>query len=175
MPTRRRTHDPADSGRPAGPRIPSFAADPVAWFDAVDALLPRDPEIVRVITPETWTDPDGHHWRVVRTHDGAEVRPGLQSPFIVRSELPRISAILVTPERLATELTMRDWREVVTLRIGQISLVDLGLAMLTGMELPHEGLERLGPDVWSDAAARWARRHSSTRVGFRIGGHESLS
>jgi hypothetical protein len=165
-------HATASSDRPPSrsPRFPSFAVDPAAWFQRIDELLEVEPERVLAARPATWIDPSGHRWRVVSTSDGPEVRPGMQSPFLRSGGLPRISAVLVTPHHLVAELSMRDWREMVDVPIGVVPVRALGLAMLTGLELPHEGLERIGREVWQAAEARWAEVSLGSRVPIEVEG-----
>ena len=83
------------------------------------------------------------------------MRPGLENPFLVQGPLPRITAMLVTPPSLAVELSMLHWRQVTLVPAAHCSVRNLGLAMLTGVELPHEGLERIGADTWDQASVRW--------------------
>ena len=154
---------PIGPGR-ADPRLPRFARDPIAWFEGVDELLTRDPASIRLARPDTWADAEGHHWRVVTTADGPEIRPGLESPFLVHGRLPRITSLLITPPAIKAELSMRDWRQVAAIPIGACSVRDLGLAMLTGVELPHDSLERVGSETWELAASRWSNRPSAPRA-----------
>lgn len=153
-------------GRRAGPTA-SFAADPGAWLEHVDELLARDPRLVLTLPPETWVDPSGHAWRVVATAEGPEVRPGLESPFIRQGVLPQITALLVTADGVRVELSMRGWREIVAMPIGSVPVRHLGLAMLAGVELPHEGLDRIGPQTWEAAVERW-RATRDRRVAIEI-------
>jgi hypothetical protein len=157
---------PTGPGR-ADPGLPRFADDPIAWFARLDELLTRDPAAVRLAQPETWTDDDGHHWRVVATDDGPEVRPGLESPFLVHGRLPRITSLLISPPAIKAELSMRDWRQVTAIPVGTCSVRDLGLAMLTGVELPHDSLERVGAETWELAASRWSARPAASRSAER--------
>lgn len=69
--------------------------------------------------------------------------------------MPTISALLVTPTRILVELTWRDGQEVVTAEPTTVGIRDLGVAMLTGTELPHEAVTRVGPDTWRRARERW--------------------
>ena len=148
--------------------FPSFSADPESWFRHVDELLAHAPRAVLDAAPETWTDVSGHDWRVVTTPDGPEVRPGLQGPFLRQGGLPRISALLVMPERVTVELSMHSWRAVATLDAGTVRVQHLGLAMLTGLELPHEGLDRLDSSVWNEAETRWRKLRSRQRVAIEV-------
>jgi hypothetical protein len=139
--------------------LPPFGQDPVAWFEAVDRLLETRPHRIRFVRPAAWTDRDGHHWRVVLTEEGPEVRPGLQNPFMIQTDQPRISAIRIGPRRVDLELSMSRWREVVSLPVGRWSVRDLGIAMLLSFELPHDGVDRMEPDVWDRARQRWREQH----------------
>ena len=94
----------------------------------------------------------------------------MQSPFLRNGGLPRISALLITPHHLVVELSMRDWREMADLAVGAVPVRHIGLAMLTGVELPHEGLERIGPEVWQAAEARWVELSPGTRVPIEVEG-----
>jgi hypothetical protein len=147
---------------PVGPgtadSAPDFAADPRAWCAWLDAIIAQDPLRIREVRPEaSWIDRAGHHWRVVATPEGPEIRPGLENPFLVHGPLPRITAILVTDRAVSVELTLRDFREVHDVPLGAVRLEDLGTAMLTGTELPHHAVERVGEETWSLAASRWRR------------------
>lgn len=153
---------PIGPGR-GDPRLPRFADDPIAWFESVDELLAHDPASVRLARPDVWTDDDGHQWRVVATADGPEIRPGLESPFLVHGRMPRITSLLISPPVIKAELSMRDWRQVAVIPVGTCSVRDLGLAMLTGVELPHDSLERVGADTWELAATRWSTRPAAAR------------
>lgn len=142
---------------PVGPGAqPSFAHDPEAWFGWIDTLLDAAPERVREIGPvEPWADREGHHWRVVATHDGPEIRPGLENPFLVTGDLPIITAVLVTPTHVAAEVTMEHWRQVMWVPVGRVRVYHLGVAMLARYELPHEAIDRIAPGIWRDAVRRW--------------------
>jgi hypothetical protein len=168
-----RTHSAAGTTGAPPLAFPSFAVDPAAWFEYVDGLLETDPRAVLSAPPENWTDPAGHVWQVLATADGPEARPALQSPFLRQGGLPRISALLVTPEQLVVELAMHDWHQVVNLPIGTIAVRDLGLAMLTRLELPHEGLERVAREVWDAASRRWVRSRSSSQVAIAVEGRSA--
>ncbi len=147
---------PVGPGRRGAGDEPPFDSDPLAWFQWVDRLLERQPTRITEVGPSgPWDDGAGHRWRVVSTPDGPEVRPGLQNPFLVNGSLPRITAVLLTPEAFRLELALEGWREVRDVRVGDVRAQDIGLAMLTRTELPHLGLERIGPETWALAAARW--------------------
>lgn len=136
--------------------VPAFEADPVAWFTWLErAIASRGAEAVRHIRPATFVDLQGHGWRIVTTEVGPEVRPGLENPFIVYGRLPLVTAMLVTHEELRVELTSYDCRRVQVEPIGTVRLVDLGLAMLTRTELPHDRLARIGRDTWTLARRHW--------------------
>jgi hypothetical protein len=141
----------------------------------MDRMLATDPDSVIAVEPENWIDGAGHVWRVLATADGPEVRPGLQSPFLRQGALPRITAVLVTPARVLVELSMREWREVAILPAGDIAVRDLGLAMLTGIELPHEGIDRVGREVWDAADRRWTQSRAAGRVAVPVHGSRSLA
>jgi hypothetical protein len=147
---------------PVGPgAAPTFASDPEAWFGWIDALLSAAPERVREIGPvEPWADREGHRWRIVATHDGPEIRPGLENPFLVTGELPIITALLVTPTHLGAEVTMRRWRQVMWVPVGSVRVYHLGVAMLARYELPHEAIDRIPPDAWRDAVRRWREHYA---------------
>lgn len=147
---------------PVGPGTPpSFAGDPEAWFGWIDTLLDAAPDRLRDIGPvEPWADREGHHWRVVATHDGPEVRPGLENPFLVTGDLPIITALLVTPTHVAAEVTMQWWRQVMWVPAGSVRVYHLGVAMLARYELPHEAVDRIGADVWHDAVRRWRQQYA---------------
>ncbi len=154
---------PSDPHRsiPVGPGesadAPHFSADPLAWLEWVDAVLEQAPErVTTLVACDSWSDPDGHTWRVVITPEGPEMRPGLENPFLVDGQLPRLTALQITPHVLRLELSLEGWREVREVPIGAQRVRDLGLAMLTRTELPHAGLDRVGPDTWQLAASRWS-------------------
>lgn len=147
---------PVGPGTPTD--LPSFAADPLGWLEWLDAALERDAQLVTTAAPDdSWVDPDGHRWRVVMTPEGPELRPGLENPFLVHGQLPRLTALQVTPSVLRLELSLEGWREVRELPVGAQRVRDLGLAMLTRTELPHAGLDRVGSETWQLAETRWFR------------------
>jgi hypothetical protein len=94
----------------------------------------------------------------------------MQSPFLRNGGLPRITAVLITPHHLVVELSMRDWREMADLPIGTVRVRSLGLAMLMGIELPHEGLDRVGSGVWQAAEKRWEQLAAAGRVAIEVEG-----
>lgn len=134
---------------------PGFDADPGGWFEWVDAALVGDGQIEAACRAATWVDGRGCGWRVVVAPEGPEVRPTLGSPFLVPHDLPLVSAMLITPRLVHVELTWRHAREVTRVAPDEVSCLDLGLAMLTATELPHEALGRVGPDTWQRAHDRW--------------------
>lgn len=154
--------DDHSSSLPVGPGAPpSFARDPEAWFGWIETLLSAAPERIREIGPvEPWADREGHHWRVVATHDGPEIRPGLENPFLVTGELPIITALLVTPTHIGAEVSMRRWRQVMWVPVGSVRLYHLGVAMLARYELPHEAIDRIASGVWRDAVRRWREHYA---------------
>lgn len=147
-----RPRRPAES-RPAA--CPPFATDPAAWFAWLDGTIAAGRPIDAVAGAATWTDGRGRGWRVVVTTEGLEVRPAFGSPFMVARDLPVISAILVSPPLLHVELSWRTGQEVARLGTDEVSVRDLGLAMLTETELPHEAIGRVGADTWARARERW--------------------
>jgi hypothetical protein len=163
-----------DGSVPVGPGPtrdePDFSEDPRAWCAWMDELIASDPARVRDVRPAaSWVDDAGHHWRVVGTPEGPEIRPGLENPFLVHGPLPRITAILVTDQSLSVELTLRDFREVHDVPLGVVRLEDLGTAMLTGTELPHHAVERVGDETWSLAARRWGGSTTGSSANARGG------
>ncbi len=144
---------PSERDRPL--RRAAFASDPEGWFAWLDRAIADTAAPPAGIRPAVWVDPRGHRWRVVVTHEGPEVRPALENPFLVCGELPIITALMVGRDAVHLELTSRGGRNVMRCPLGRVSIVDLGLAMLTATELSHEGVERLGEETWSAARRRW--------------------
>ena len=135
---------------------PSFARDPIAWLAWLDAADLHDPATLRVANaPTLWTDAHGCGWRVVATTDGPEIRPSLDHEPIPKTDLPIITAVLVTPYSLTLELRSRQLRMVESVRRGRDALADIGKAMFTGSELPHAGVRRMGADAYRLARRRW--------------------
>lgn len=129
----------------------------MAWFAWADRIMTDAPATLTEATrPALWVDGRGHGWRIVVTTEGPELRPNLENPFLQISDLPIITAILVTPTALRVELTTRGGRRVATLPVGSVSLADIGCAMLAAMELPHDGIDRLDVREWRRARDRWA-------------------
>lgn len=156
---------PGHRARPTAP--PPFDADPSAWFEWLDAALAAGEPIDDAAHAAAWADPRGHVWRVVVTPDGPEVRPAFGAPFGPSHDLPMVCAILIAPPVLHVELAWRTGQEVARLGIDEVSVHDLGLAMLTATELPHESVARVGPDTWRRARERW---HAlATRSRARVG------
>lgn len=136
---------------------PAFDADPSAWFAWLDDAIATGRPIDDAVRTAQWRDGD-RTWRVVVTPDGPEIRPALGTHTFASHDLPLISAILVAPPLLHVEITWRHGQEVARVGVDEISLLDLGLAMLTGTELPHEAIARLGAEPWRRARERWQRR-----------------
>lgn len=152
---------PLGPGRPtahgAAPRgsCPRFGDDPAGWLAWIDAALAAGIGLADATRPGSWTDPAGRSWRVIAAPEGPELRPALGSQFLAAHDMPLISAMLLEDGRIRAELTWRDGREVRTIDAGTVSVVDLGLAMLTLTELPHESLARVGDETWARARERW--------------------
>jgi hypothetical protein len=136
---------------------PAFDTDPAAWFAWLDRAIGDGRTIESAARAAHWADPDGHVWRVVVTPDGPEVRPTFGNPFLVAHDLPIVSALLISPPLLHVELTWRHGQEVALLGADEVSVADIGLAMLTATELPHQSIARLQPDTWRRARDRWDR------------------
>jgi hypothetical protein len=167
---RHRHLSPVGPGAPADgdhtdPPCPPFATDPIGWFTWVDDALAAGRSLEPAAQPSAWTDAEGCEWRVLASTDGPEVRPSFGSAFMIERGMPMISALLVSPTRMLVELTWRDGREVVEAAHGAVACRDLGLAMLTGTELPHEAITRLGPDTWERAGERWRERSDAAAAG----------
>lgn len=141
----------------AGGTCPGFETDPLAWFRWLQSAIATGSPIDGALRAATWSDSRGRAWRVVVTPDGPEVRPGFDTPSLVERDLPIVSAILIAPPVLHVELTWRAGQEVRRLGTDEASVLDLGLAMLTATELPHESIARLGPETWRRARERWER------------------
>lgn len=154
---------PGRRGRPTAP--PPFDADPAAWFHWVDAAMSAGQPIDEAARAAAWADPRGNVWRVVVTPDGPEVRPAFGAPFGASHDLPMVCAILVSPPVLHVELAWRTGQEVARLGVDEVSVHDLGLAMLTATELPHESVARVGPDTWRRARERWHDIAGRSRAG----------
>lgn len=162
-----REHDllPVGPGRHDRPApCPPFDADPAAWFRWLDAALAAGEPIDGAVRAAAWADPRGHVWRIVVTPDGPEVRPAFGTPFGMAHELPMVSAILIAPPVLHVELAWRTGQEVARIGIDEVSVHDLGLAMLTATELPHESVARVGADTWQRARERWRDLAERTRL-----------
>jgi hypothetical protein len=148
---------PSPNGGGSAPDTPpAFADDPLAWLDWLDRATIGDPEpIQRASHPAAWVDGMGRGWRVVTTQEGPEVRPTLDNQPVPRTDLPLITTLLVTPVSVRVELCSRHARQLETLPRGRHALVDLGKAMFTSSELPHEGLDRMDSDAFLLARRRW--------------------
>jgi hypothetical protein len=160
-------HDlfPVGPGRRSTPACPPFEADPAAWFGWLDATMSAGEPIEEATRAAAWADPRGHVWRVVVTPDGPEVRPAFGSPFGAPHDLPMVCAILVAPPVLHVELAWRSGQEVARIGIDEVSVHDLGLAMLTATELPHESVARVGSDTWQRARVRWQDLAERSHIG----------
>jgi hypothetical protein len=159
---------PGGPGRHERPTAcPPFDADPAAWLGWLEATMSAGERIDEAARAAAWADPRGNVWRVVVTPDGPEVRPAFGAPFGGSHDLPMVCAILVAPPVLHVELGWRTGREVARVGVDEVSVLDLGLAMLTATELPHESVARVGPDTWRRARERWRdlARRSRTQVG----------
>jgi len=146
---------PGGARSPAGYTCPPFSSDPAGWLAWVDDALASGAPLDEAVRPGSWRDSRGCEWRVLASHDGPEIRPAFGSACMLARGMPVISALRITPDRILVELTWRDGQEVVQAMPRQIACRDLGLAMLTGIELPHEAVTRLGPDTWQRARDRW--------------------
>ncbi|MBW3612877.1 MAG: hypothetical protein KY392_03330, partial [Chloroflexi bacterium] len=136
---------------------PGFETDPAAWFAWLASAIEGERPIDEAVRAATWTDRSGHAWRVVVTEGGPEVRPAFGNPFLIAHDLPLVSAILVAPPLVHVELTWRHGQEVARIGVDEAPILDLGLAMLTATELPHESITRLGQDTWQRVRSRWER------------------
>jgi hypothetical protein len=123
----------------------------------------RWPEILAAIGPDAWRSPDGHPWRLVRTHRGVEVRPDLVSPFLRYGNLPLVSAIGMA-DQVEVELTTDVARWVDRFPCRTFDLGGLGAAMLSQRKLPHDNLPQLFP-VDAPAEDRPASGVSSFNIG----------
>jgi hypothetical protein len=153
---------PGRRDRSAG--CPPFDADPAAWFRWVDAALAAGRPNDEAARAASWADARGRVWRVVVTPDGPEVRPAFGAPFGATHDMPMVSAILVSPPLLHVELAWRTGQEVARLGCDEISVHDLGIAMLTATELPHESVARIGRETWDRAHQRWRELADGSRV-----------
>ncbi len=146
---------------------PPFDADPEGWFGWLDATMSAGEPIDEAARTAAWADARGRVWRVVVTPDGPEVRPAFGAPFGASHDLPTVCAILISPPVLHVELAWRTGQQVARLGIDEVSLQDLGLAMLTATELPHESVARVDTDTWRRARERW--RDLAERAPARVG------
>ncbi len=92
---------------------------------------------------------------MVATDEGPEIRPTLDHQPAPRTDLPIVTCLLVTPDVLQVELCSRRMRMVEALPRRRLSLVDIGKAMFTFSELPHEGLTRMDEQAFRLARSRW--------------------
>ncbi len=127
--------------------LTEFASDPHAWLDWLRSELEsgRWEVAAATIAPATWRNDDGHSWRIVRTRDGVEIRPELESPFIRYGESPKVTALAINSGSVAVELTCRSGRWVDRFPPDAFDVAALGRAMLDEQELPHDNLGKLFP------------------------------
>ena len=156
---------PVGPGRDRSATCPPFDADPAAWFRWLDAALAAGHSIDAAAHAAAWADPGGRVWRVVVTPDGPEVRPAFGAAFGATHDLPMVGAILVSPPLLHVELAWRTGQEVARFGVDEVSVHDLGLAMLTSTELPHESVARVGAETWKRARERWHDLAERSRIG----------
>lgn len=125
----------------------SFAVDPHAWLEWLRTELAsgRWGLVLPTIAPAVWRNPSGHSWRIVRTHDGIEIRPELESPFIRNGESPRVTALAIGASTVAVELTCRTGRWVDRFPLDAFDVAALGMTMLDERSLPHDNLKALFP------------------------------
>ncbi len=102
---------------------------------------------------------------MVATDDGPEIRPTLDHQPTPRTDLPIVTCLLVTPDLLQVEICSRRMRMVEALPRRRLPLVDIGKAMFTSSELPHDGLARMDEEAFRLARSRWeaaeARRQTT--------------
>lgn len=127
--------------------VTGFSADAHAWFDWLRAELAsgRWEFVLPTISPAVWRNPSGHSWRIVRTVDGIEIRPELESPFIRSGESPKVTALAIGPSTMAVELTCRTGRWVDRFPLHAFDVAGLGKTMLDEHALPHDNLAMLFP------------------------------
>jgi hypothetical protein len=143
-------------GRRRGGSPPRFADDPLGWLAWLDSVDPADRELIRQASrPDVWRDESGRGWRVVTTDQGPEIRPTLDHQPTPKTDLPIVTCLLVTPDSLQVEVCSRRMRMIEALPRRALSLVDIGKAMFTASELPHEGLDRMDADAFRLARRRW--------------------
>ncbi len=127
--------------------LTEFATDPHAWLDWLRSELNsgRWEVAAATIAPTAWRNEAGHSWRIVRTPDGVEIRPELESPFIRFGESPKVTALAINSGGVAVELTCRSGRWVDRFAPDAFDIAALGRAMLDEKELPHDNLGKLFP------------------------------
>jgi hypothetical protein len=127
--------------------LTEFASDPHAWLDWLRSELSsgRWEVAAATIVPAAWRNEAGHSWRIVRTTDGVEIRPELESPFIRYGESPKVTALALNATGVAVELTCRSGRWVDRFPPDAFDVAALGRAMLDEKELPHDNLGKLFP------------------------------
>lgn len=141
---------PAPDGSMSEPihiAVANFSADAHAWLDWLCAELgsERWELVLPTIAPATWRNGSGHSWRVVRTVEGIEIRPQLESPFIRYGESPKVTALGLDRSSIAVELTCRTGRWVDRFALDTFDVAALGHAMLDERGLPHDNLAMLFP------------------------------
>lgn len=104
---------------------------------------------------------------MVATDDGPEIRPTLDHQPTPRTDLPIVTCLLVTPDVLQVEICSRQMRMVEALPRRRLSLVDIGKAMFTSSELPHEGLARMDEEAFRLARSRWDAAEGRRRAAKR--------
>jgi hypothetical protein len=127
--------------------LAEFTSDPHRWFDWLRSELNsgRWEVAAATIIPTAWRNEAGHSWRIVRTPDGVEIRPELESPFIRYGESPKVTALAINSGGVAVELTCRSGRWVDRFPPDAFDVAALGRAMLNEKELPHDNLGKLFP------------------------------
>lgn len=128
-----------------------FSTDAHAWFDWLRSELVsgRWELALPTISPALWRNEAGHSWRIVRTVDGIEIRPELESPFIRSGESPKVTALAIGLATVAVELTCRSGRWVDRFPLHAFDVAGLGKAMLDERGLPHDNLQMLFPPAGS--------------------------
>lgn len=127
--------------------VTTFETDAHAWFHWLRDHVSggRWELVLPTIGPATWRNGSGHTWRIIRTADGIEIRPGLESPFIRFGESPKVTALAVNSATVAVEITCRTGRWVDRFPLEAFDIAALGHAMLDEKSLPHDNLAILFP------------------------------
>lgn len=134
-------------GEPIEIAVTTFEADAHAWFDWLRNQVSsgRWALVLPTVGPATWRNGSGHCWRIMRTSDGIEIRPGLESPFIRFGESPKVTALGINHATVVVELTCRTGRWVDRFSLEAFDIAALGHAMLNEKSLPHDNLAMLFP------------------------------